>query len=158
MGYEIERKFLVDQSRWSPPSDGVPYRQGYLSQDLKRVVRIRLAGEKGYLTIKGVTTGISRREFEYEIPVCEARDMLDHMCHRPQIEKMRYLIPYQGFTWEVDEFSGENEGLIVAEIELQSESDPFSKPEWVGQEVSEDPRYYNVNLIANPYRRWKGDI
>ena len=109
---------------------------------------------KGYLTIKGITVGASRLEFDYEIPAVDAEELLDSLCENPLIEKNRYKVDYGTLTWEVDEFSGDNEGLIVAEVELQSEDQLFDLPEWVTEEVTTDPRYYNANLIKNPYSRW----
>jgi CYTH domain-containing protein len=130
------------------------FRQGYLAEG-ESTVRVRVQGDKGMLTIKGKTRGLSRLEFEYAIPLQDAEHMLDELCGKPLIEKHRYL--YQaanGDTWEVDEFHGENEGLIVAEIELPSEAAAYEKPEWLGEEVSHDSRYFNVNLAKHPYRHW----
>jgi adenylate cyclase len=154
MGTEIERKFLVEGDAWRQLAQGVRYRQGYLSTVKERTVRVRTVGEKGYLTVKGVKTGASGAEFEYEIPLEDADAMLDGLCERPLIDKTRYKIPYGGLTWEVDEFHAENEGLVVAEVELEGEDQDFEKPEWAGTEVSDDPRYFNANLIAHPYRDW----
>ena len=117
-------------------------------------VRIRIKGDRGYLTIKGKSVGISRNEYEYEIPVNEAGEMLAELCEKPLIEKLRYTIRYRGFLWEVDEFGGENAGLVVAEIELADETQKFDQPGWVGREVSGDRRYYNVSLARNPWTRW----
>jgi CYTH domain-containing protein len=117
-------------------------------------VRVRTINNKGYLTIKGITVGASRLEFEYEIPIADADELLDSLCEKPLIDKYRYKVDYGTLTWEVDEFFGENEGLIVAEVELQSEDQLFDRPEWVTEEVTTDPRYYNSNLIKNPYSRW----
>lgn len=157
MGTEIERKFLVKQGAWRDAS-ATRYRQGYLSTDKERTVRVRTISDKAYLTIKGITVGASRTEFEYEIPVMDAEEMLDNLCEKPLIEKNRYMVEVGALTWEVDEFFGENEGLIIAEIELQSEDQPFDKPDWVTEEVTADPRYYNANLINHPYNRWKKSI
>ena len=157
MGQEIERKFLVDGEGWRT-SQAMLYRQGYLNTAKERTVRIRLAGAKAFLTVKGVTQGATRDEFEYEIPVGDAEEMLDNLCERPLIEKRRYCVEHAGFTWEVDEFLGENEGLVVAEIELENESQSFKRPPWVGVEVTEDPRYFNANLVKNPYRNWRQSI
>jgi adenylate cyclase len=118
-------------------------------------VRVRIAGEQGFLTIKGKTQGISRLEFEYEIPLADAHTLLTELCEKPLIEKYRYLLDYEGFTWEIDEFLGDNAGLIVAEIELKSENQAFVQPDWLGEEVSHDPRYLNANLIRNPYKNWQ---
>ena len=127
--------------------------QGYLSTVPERTVRVRIKGEKGYLTVKWRNAGIRRAEYEYEIPLADAEAMLE-LCEQPLIEK-RYLVPCEGYTWEVDVFAGANEGLIVAEIELPAEDTPFEKPAWLGAEVSGDARYYNANLIRHPYRDWK---
>lgn len=154
MGKEIERKYLVKDNSWKELTAGVYYRQGYLSTVKERTVRVRTVGEKGYLTIKGVTTGVTRSEFEYEIPAEEANQMLDNLCEKPIIEKLRAKVPFDGLTWEIDEFHGENEGLIVAEVELQDENQKYEKPSWVGEEVSGDPRYFNSNLIKNPFKNW----
>ena len=152
MATEIERKFLVTGNQWRQ-TDGIQYCQGYLNRDKGRTVRVRVAGEQGFLTIKGVTTGASRAEFEYEIPLADAEELLK-LCDGPIIRKVRRLVVYEGFTWEVDEFLGENAGLVIAEIELESEDQQFERPEWVGEEVTDDPRYYNSNLSVNPYGRW----
>ncbi len=154
MGKEIERKFLVKGDSWRALDEGVVYRQGYLSTVKERTVRIRTINDKAYLTVKGVTQGISRVEYEYEIPVTDANELLDDLCERPLIEKTRYTISIGHHIWEIDEFDGENRGLILAEVELSSEDQAVDLPEWIGAEVSDDPRYYNANLIANPYLRW----
>ncbi len=154
MGKEIERKFLVTGDGWRALGEGIVYRQGYLSTVKERTVRIRTINDKAYLTVKGLTHGISRVEYEYEIPVTDADEMLDELCERPLIEKTRYTISTSGHIWEIDEFDGENRGLILAEVELSSEDQAVDLPDWIGAEVSEDPRYYNANLIANPYIRW----
>jgi adenylate cyclase len=156
MGKEIERKFLVTGKAWRSGS-GVEYRQGYLSDDKERTVRVRTAGDQGWLTIKGITRGATRSEYEYPISFDEAKALLDELCLRPLIEKRRFRVRYGGNLWEVDEFLGENEGLVVAEIELESEGQHFERPAWLGVEVTGDPRYYNVNLVANPYRSWSSD-
>lgn len=154
MGKEIERKFLVKNDAWRGLVTGVLYRQGYLCGVKERTVRVRVAGEKAFLTIKGLTVGAARAEYEYEIPVTDAQAMLDHLAEKPLIEKIRHKIPYGGLTWEVDEFLGDNAGLIVAEVELTGEEQSFSKPHWVGEEVSDDPRYFNSNLARHPFRQW----
>ena len=154
MGKEIERKFLVKGDAWRALGEGIQYRQGYLSTVKERTVRIRTINEKAYLTVKGLTQGIARVEYEYEIPVGDANEMLNELCERPLIEKTRYTLSAEGHTWEVDEFAGENLGLILAEVELVSEDQAVNLPDWIGTEVSDDPRYYNANLIANPYSRW----
>ena len=154
MGKEIERKYLIDNDSWREGAYGTTYRQGYLSTVKERTVRVRTINEKGFLTIKGITIGATRMEFEYEIPAAEATEMLDELCEKPIIEKTRYKIPHAGLTWEVDEFAGVNQGLIVAEVELESEAQAIDLPPWAGKEVSGDPRYYNANLIAHPYTTW----
>ncbi len=154
MAVEIERKFLVVEDSWRELAEGTSYRQGYLSTVKERTVRVRTIDDKGYLTIKGITIGATRAEYEYEIPAADANEMLDTLCEQPIIEKKRYKIPRDGFTWEIDEFGGVNEGLIVAEIELESEDQAFDKPGWVGEEVTGDPKYFNSNLIANPFTAW----
>ena len=154
MGKEIERKFLVTGSEWKALAPGTVYRQGYLSTVKERTVRVRTVGEKGFLTIKGVTTGVSRSEFEYEVPAADADAMLDALCERPLIEKTRYRIPLGAHVWEVDEFHGDNEGLVVAEVELGSADEKPELPAWVGEDVSSDPRYFNSNLVKKPFRTW----
>lgn len=154
MGVEIERKFLVRDASWKSMGQGVLLRQGYLSSAQERIVRVRIEGDKAMLTIKGRTAGMTRSEWEYPIPVEDAQLMLDSLCERPIIEKKRYRIPYEGMLWEVDEFFGENAGLVVAEIELESESQTFSRPDWIGDEVTHDTRYFNANLLRHPYSRW----
>ncbi|HEY9666536.1 MAG TPA: CYTH domain-containing protein [Coleofasciculaceae cyanobacterium] len=154
MATEIERKFLVKGDDWRSLGTGTVYRQGYLSTKKGCTVRVRLVGEQGYLTIKGLTQGFSRAEFEYPIPAQDVREMLDNLCDRPLIEKTRYKIKWGDLIWEVDEFAGENEGLIIAEIELPGENYSFELPDWIGQEVSDDPRYFNANLVQHPYSQW----
>src|SRR5690606_1517233 len=129
------------------------FSQGYLNRDKARTVRIRIAGEQGFLTVKGATSGATRSEFEYEIPLADAKELL-LLCDGPIIEKIRHLFRYKNMTWEVDEFLGDNHGLIVAEIELQNEEQVFEKPEWISAEVTHDSRYYNSNLAVNPYSTW----
>jgi len=153
MSKEIERKFLVQGEDWRE-AKGTMYRQGYLSTVKERSVRVRVADDKGYLTIKGISKGATRTEYEYEIPIKDAEAMLDHLCERPLIEKRRHKIDYDGVTWEVDVFLGDNEGLVLAEVELQSEDQTIACPPWIGQEVTDDPRYFNVNLVQHPYREW----
>ncbi|MFP4192253.1 MAG: CYTH domain-containing protein [Candidatus Hydrogenedentota bacterium] len=155
MGREIERKFLVNPVLWEPPNDkGLPIRQGYLAVTEKSAVRARVMGEQGYLNIKRATLAISRDEYEYLIPAPDAHEMLDTLCLGHLIEKTRYLVPYQGHTWEVDVFHGVNEGLVVAEIELADPKDEFAAPPWVSDEVSHDPRYLNSSLSELPYTMW----
>jgi len=155
MPREIERKFRVKGEAWRSAGQGTLYRQGYLSTVPERTVRVRIAGQKGFLTVKGSNRGATRLEFEYEIPLADARRLLDELCERPLIEKTRYTIDFGGLTWEVDEFAGENAGLIIAEVEIGDEAQQIQLPEWVGEEVTGDPRYYNANLIRQPYSRWK---
>ena len=154
MGKEIERKFLVKDDRWKAGAKGAVYRQGYLSSVKERVVRVRTVEDKGYLTVKGITRGVSRSEFEYEISVEDATIMLDTICEAPIIEKTRYRIPVGGLVFEVDEFSGANAGLVVAEVELKDEGQTIDLPDWIGAEVSGDPRYFNSNLIRHPFTKW----
>jgi len=155
MGKEIERKFLVKNDEWKALAKGKYYRQGYLSTVKERVVRVRTIDDKGFLTIKGLTVGVSRSEFEYSIPVEDANIMLDNLCEKPIIEKYRAKVEYGGLVWEIDEFHGENEGLTVVEVELKDENQQIEFPSWVGEEVSGDPRYFNSNLIAHPYTKWE---
>ena len=154
MGEEIERKFLVSGEAWRETAEGTRYRQGFLSTELERTVRVRVAGTRGSITVKGKSVGARRAEFEYEIPVADAERMLDTLCKRPLIEKVRYVLAVGAHTWEIDVFEGDNAGLVVAEIELRREDEAFERPEWVGNEVTDDPRYFNSNLVANPYRAW----
>jgi adenylate cyclase len=153
MGIEIERKFLVKSDGWRAGAEGANYRQGYLSRETGRTVRVRIAGEKAMLTVKGAASGNSRAEFEYGIPVADAVQLLA-MCDGPLIEKTRYRVPHAGLVWEIDEFAGENAGLIVAEVELTSEDQAVSLPDWAGEEVSADHRYANSSLSVNPYSQW----
>lgn len=154
MGKEIERKFIVKGDSWRDLAKGTTYRQGYLNSAKERTVRIRSIDDKAFLTIKGLTVGATRLEFEYEIPLSDCNVMLDAVAEKPFIEKKRYKVPYEGLTWEVDEFFGDNAGLIVAEVELESEGQAFRKPDWAGAEVTSDPRYFNSNLIKHPYTQW----
>ena len=154
MGQEIERKFLVHGDVWRSGAKGLYCRQGYLASAIGCTVRVRVLGGQGFLTIKGRMEGISRSEYEYGIPVQDAHEMLDRLCSRPLVEKYRYHREYAGQTWEVDEFVGENQGLVVAEIELQAADQAVALPDWVGREVSDDPRYLNVNLAKRPYTTW----
>lgn len=156
MGREIERKFLVDPGRWRPGSvPGVAMRQGYLSLDPDRIVRVRRAGEVALLTIKGATAGFSRDEFEYPIPVLDADRLLDRHCHHPLIEKVRYRQSFAGHLWEIDVFDGVNRGLVLAEVELQDQDEAVSIPPWAVREVTTDPRYANAALIQHPFTSWQ---
>ena len=157
MPQEIERKYLVRLQHWKPTTAGVLYRQGYLSSVKERVVRVRIAEEQAYLTVKSLMRGVTRLEFEYAIPVSDAATMLDLLCERPLIEKTRYREAFGGRTWDIDVFHGDNEGLVVAEVEVTSESERVEAPPWLGREVSSDPRYLNSNLISNPYKNWRAD-
>jgi adenylate cyclase len=151
---EIERKFLVLQDKWKPKSAGVKIKQGYLSVDPERTIRIRQAGEKAFLTVKGKSVGISRAEFEYEIPLPDAEILLK-MCVENIIEKTRYVEKVGDFIWEIDVFEGQNSGLVLAEVELTSENQEFEIPVWAGEEVSGDYRYFNAWISKNPYSIWK---
>ena len=153
MALEIERKFLVEGEAWRS-IEGVYLCQGYLNRDRQRTVRVRIAGDRAWLTVKGASKGIARAEFEYAIPLEEARQMLA-LCDGPLVEKVRREFPYQGLVWEIDEFLGANAGLVVAEVELQSTDQCFDKPDWIGREVSDDARYFNSNLAAHPYSAWE---
>ena len=154
MGVEIERKFLLQGDAWRGLGQAVLLRQGYLSSARERVVRVRIEGEQAMLTIKGANVGATRGVWEYPIPLDDAVELLDGLCEQPLIEKVRHRIEHAGMVWEVDEFLGANAGLVVAEIELASEDQPFEKPEWIGVEVSGDARYYNANLIRHPFSQW----
>ena len=155
MGVEIERKFLVQGDAWRVLSQPSLMRQGYLSLDPERTVRVRIEGASAALTIKGRSRGATRGEWEYPIPVPEAAELLDTLCQPPLVEKIRHRIAAGAHTWEVDEFLGANAGLVVAEIELASEDEAFDKPDWIGREVTGDTRYFNSNLIRHPYSEWK---
>lgn len=154
MAIEIERKFLVRGEGWRRQARGSHYRQGYLTVDPERTVRVRVAGEKAFLTIKGKSHGMSRSEFEYPIPFDEAIEMLESLCHKPLIEKFRYQVCYRGHRWEVDEFEGDNQGLILAEVELARIDEEVELPPWADREVTDDPRYYNASLSRNPFCNW----
>jgi len=157
MGKEIERKFLVKNDNWRYGARGVTCRQGYLNREKERTVRIRIIDNKGFITVKGMATGLVRPEFEYEIPLDDAETMLNHLCEKPVIEKIRYKIPYKDLLWEVDEFLGENRGLVLAEVELASEEHVFEKPEWIGKDVTALPQYLSSNLVIIPFSRWQGN-
>jgi len=151
---EIERKFLVSGRNWRQ-SNGVHYLQGYLNLDKERTVRVRRTEKQAFLCVKGISIGASRTEFEYEIPSDDAEQLLK-LCTGSIIQKIRHTVIYKGLKWEIDEFLGDNEGLVVAEVELESENQVFEKPEWVGTDVTHDPRYFNANLAVNPYKNWHG--
>ncbi len=155
MGYEIERKFLVEGDYKSQSFTHFPLRQGYLSLSESSAVRVRVKGEKGFLTVKSAPAegGIKRHEWEYEIPVADAEEML-LLSESPIVEKIRYLVDYGGHLFEVDQFFGDNAGLVVAEVELKEEGEPFDPPGWLGDEVTGDVRYYNSSLSTHPYKEW----
>ena len=158
MAIEIERKFLLKDDSWKIDGQGnkimgTVFRQGYLKTE-DTTVRVRLEGDRSKLTIKGKTVGMSRLEYEYDIPLCDANEMLDKLCQKPLIEKTRYLRKEAELTWEIDIFEGENRGLMVAEVELTSEDQTVPLSSWVGEEVTGDVRYYNSNLVNNPFSRW----
>ncbi|ARS43120.1 adenylate cyclase [Sphingobacteriaceae bacterium GW460-11-11-14-LB5] len=155
MGKEIERKFLINQQKWdnlSKPA-GKLFRQGYLLSDKDKTVRVRATETTGFLTIKGQTIGATRMEYEYEIPVAEATELLDNFASS-ELSKTRYEITVNGKVWEIDVFLGDNKGLIVAEIELESEDEIFDVPDWVSKEVTEEEKYYNSNLTVKPFKDW----
>lgn len=155
MAIEIERKFLLVSEAWRDEvSASSHYAQGYLANSEHVSIRIRTSGEKAYLNLKGATLTISRSEYEYEIPLEDADEMLANFCDGPLIEKSRYFVKRGNHTWEIDVFEGDNAGLVVAEIELQSEDEAFERPLWIGDEVSDDPRYYNVSLVTHPFCKW----
>lgn len=154
MGLEIERKYLVKGTDWKREGVARFYQQGYLSSHPDRTVRVRRIEDEAYLTIKGRTAGASRLEYEYPIPYSDAVEMLNHLCEKPLIEKFRYELIYDGLVWEVDEFLGDNSGLVVAEVELTDEHQPISLPPWVDQEVTTEEKYYNANLFRHPFSKW----
>jgi adenylate cyclase len=154
MSREIERKFLVATNAWVPRDPGVHLTQGYLNSQKARVVRVRIEGPRAVLTVKGPTTGIRRAEFEYAIPLDDAREMLDQLCERPLIDKHRHVEIHNGLRWEIDVFHGENEGLVVAEVELPSADALVEPPSWAVEDVSDDPRYFNSNLLTRPFSTW----
>ncbi len=155
MGIEIEKKFLVKNDSYKNLAEAEIYSQGFLSTEKERVVRVRISKEKGWLTVKGLSKGAKRSEFEYEIPVNDAAFMIDKICQKPNILKKRYHIPWGKFVWEVDEFLNENEGLVIAEIELEAENQEFQLPDWIGEEVTGEEKYYNAYLIKHPFKSWK---
>ncbi|WP_167608136.1 CYTH domain-containing protein [Maribellus sediminis] len=150
---EIERKFLVDINKWHPATEGHKIIQGYLSTDKNRVVRVRVKGDNAYLTIKGESKGISRTELEYEIPFNDAKILLE-MCVDFPVEKIRYVQEFEGKVWEIDVFENVNEGLVMAEVELQDEKEEIVLPHWISKEVSDDKRYFNAWLAKHPYSTW----
>ena len=155
MGVEIERKFLVVDDSWRDGAPaGIQYRQGYLSTDPRNSVRVRVSGDKAWLNIKSATVGVTRHEYEYEIPLADAHAILGELCVKPLIEKTRFIVEHDGRVWEIDVFEGDNAGLVVAEIELESDGEEFSLPAWAGEDVSGDVRYYNQRLVEHPYSSW----
>ncbi|MCP5450224.1 MAG: CYTH domain-containing protein [Gammaproteobacteria bacterium] len=155
MAVEIEHKFLVRDERWRREVErSVRMRQGYLTSDARCSVRVRVAGDQGHLNVKSGTLGIQRSEYEYPIPLAEAEEILDTLCEQPLLEKTRHFVRFGGHLWEIDEFEGDNAGLIVAEVELSRIDEPFDLPDWLGADVSHDIRYYNSQLARHPYRTW----
>jgi adenylate cyclase len=155
MGTEIEKKYLIANDGWRKHADEGTYMvQGYMGSNEKSSVRIRINGDKANLNIKSKTIGIQRSEYDYAIPVDEAKEILETLCDRPFIEKTRFLVMHEGHEWEIDVFAGDNDGLIVAELELGSVDEKFARPDWLGEEVSDDPRYYNVCLVTHPFKDW----
>ena len=155
MAHEIERKFLVINDDWKAQiRNSAYYRQGYLAGNDRSSIRVRIGDDRAWLNIKSATLGIRRTEYEYAIPLGDAEEMLASLCQGAVIEKWRHFVPYAGHLWEIDVFEGDNQGLVVAEIELDDEQQAFAKPTWLGDEVSDDPRYYNVCLVEHPYCDW----
>ena len=154
MAKQIEPKYLVKLAAWQPQGEGIHFKQGYLNSQKERVVRVRIEGSKAKLTIKGITTGVTRSEFEYLVPVEDASLLLHNLCEQPLIDKHRHKEDHHGKTWEIDVFHGDNEGLVVAEVELASEDEAITLPAFVRAEVSSDPRYFNSNLLKHPFKNW----
>ena len=154
MTMEIERKFLVSNDSYKLRAKPVHYRQGYISTSVENVVRVRIAGDKAFLTIKSLISQRSRLEYEYEVPFADASEILNNICRKPIIEKNRYEVVNGTDAWVVDEFLGENQGLVVSEIELNSEDQEVKLPDWIGAEVTDDSRYLNANLVDYPYNNW----
>ncbi len=158
MGIEIERKFLLASDAWRAQVErSMEMKQGYLSRDAQSSVRVRVCEERAWLGIKSTRDGIHRLEYEYEIPLDEAEEMLRLVAHRPLIHKTRHIVRHGGHRWEIDEFHGDNAGLVVAEVELGDRDEVFERPEWLGREVSTDARYYNSNLAKVPWSAWKDE-
>ncbi len=156
MAIEIEHKFLLANEKWrNHISRSATMRQGYLTSNSNSSVRVRISGEKAWLNIKSATAGNQRHEYEYEIPAHDADEIMNTLCRKPLIEKVRHYVVHDNHTWEIDAFSGENEGLIVAELELSKQNEEFTIPDWIGKEVTDDLRYYNNNLSKHPYHTWK---
>ncbi len=155
MATEIEHKFLIRDDRWRRQVESAVWmRQGYLTSDARCSVRVRVADGRGFLNLKSGTLGIQRSEYEYPIPLAEAEEILDTLCEKPLLEKTRHYLRHGEHLWEIDEFAGDNAGLIVAEVELKHPEEPFARPDWLGEEVSHDIRYYNSQLVRVPYSRW----
>ncbi|WP_444895015.1 CYTH domain-containing protein [Microbulbifer sp. EKSA008] len=154
MAKEIERKFLVDEKSIASFTGGKRIKQAYVSTESKAVVRVRVIGDRAYLTLKGESKGITRTEFEYPIPFEDANEMIAELCDGPLIDKTRFIVEHEKHTWEIDIFHGDNDGLIVAEVEMQSESESVVLPEWIDKEVTGDPKYYNSNLLDFPFKDW----
>jgi adenylate cyclase len=158
MGTEIERKFLLSTEDWrGQVSQSQSMVQGYLADGERCSVRVRIAGDQASLNLKGMTIGASRSEFEYPLSIDDGRYMLEHYCPDRQVEKVRHIVDFGGKRWEIDEFGGRNRGLVVAEIELDSEQEQFLRPPWLGEEVTGEPRYYNLMLADEPYQSWLHD-
>ena len=158
MGLEIERKFLLVTPAWRDEVvASKPIVQGYIALTESCSIRVRVAGTEATLNFKGLTIGMKRSEFEYPIPLDDARAMLEEYCGDRRIEKRRHLVDHAGHRWEIDEFEGANAGLVVAEVELASEDETFERPGWLGEEVTEDLRYYNIALVERPYGSWSGE-
>ena len=155
MPREIERKLLVRSEAWKQVGKPVRITQGYLSRTNERVVRVRLAGGKGSIAVKGRAQGPRRKEFEYEIPAAHAAEMLDQICERPLLDKLRHRVSAAGISWAVDEFLGENAGLVIACVELARDGNPIALPDWIGAEITDDPRYNNNHLVSHPFSPWK---
>jgi adenylate cyclase len=159
MALEIEHKFLLANDSWRENvSHSVIYKQGYLSSQATSSIRVRISDKQAWLNIKSATIGTQRSEYEYEIPLSDAHEILHGLCLKPVIEKTRHFVTHENHLWEIDEFDGENVGLIVAEIELDALDEIFAKPDWIGAEVTQDVRYYNNNLAKNPYSAWRDDV
>lgn len=155
MGVEIERTFLVAHDAWrSAATSRETLSQGYLANTSKSSVRIRRAGDAAWLSVKSMTRGLVRQEYEYPVPLEDAERMLDALCEGPLVEKVRHLVTVGGHVWEIDEFLGDNAGLVVAELELDAPDEPFERPSWLGPEVTHEERYYNFRLAERPYRDW----
>lgn len=154
MPEEIERKYLLKEDTWRKNAQGSVYCQGYITTNAQATVRVRIVAKQGYLTIKGPSVGCSRLEFEYPIPVEDAQEMLNTLCQKPFIEKIRYKVEWGGLIWEIDEFDGLNKGLILAEVELNDANQQIELPPWIGEEVSHDHRYFNSYLVTNPFSQW----